>query len=458
MPSAFHGIDIAARALRSFQRGLDVTGHNIANVNTPGYSRQAVDFKPTDPLTFYLGGSHALGTGVTVGSVNRIRDAFLERRRSTVMGDLGRMDTLSSQLSRVEGVFTDLQGSGISQALNAFFDAWSGLASNPSNTAMRFQVQTAGRSLALQIRSAYLALQSQKQEISGQIQQTFDTIDQLSSEISRLNAEIRSQTALGASPNDLLDQRDLAVQKLSEQIGIVTYRFEDGTVQVYSGQFTLVDSLQSHPIPRTFDSSTNQLSNGTQVVDVRTGALRGYFDSYNKLSGYQEQLDTLADTLRSEVNAIHATGVTQENPPRSGLLFFNDTPNGAIDFDLSAEVQASQEAIATGTTGKAGDGGIALELSRLRDKELSGLGGWTFSGYYANLAAEIGRDVQHASNEADSFRAVLDQIDLQRQSISGVSLDDEMANMLRFQRSYQAAARMLSVFNQMTEDLIDMFR
>lgn len=458
MPSAFHGIDIAARALRSFQRGLDVTGHNIANVNTPGYSRQTVDFKPTDPLTFYLGASHSLGTGVTIGSVNRIRDLFLETRRTTVMGDYGRADTLSRQLTRVEGVFTDLQGAGISQAMSAFFNAWSGLASNPSDSAMRFQVQIAGQSLAQKIRSTYLALQAQKQEIGGEIRQTFDTIDQLSKEISRLNAEIRAQSALGAVPNDLMDQRDLAVQKLSEQIGIVTYRFDDGTVQVYSGQFTLVDSLEAHPIPRVYDPTENRLSDGTLFVDVRGGALRGLFDAHNRLSAYQDQLDTLADTLRAEVNAIHVNGLTAQNPPQTGILFFNDTPNGAIDFDLSAEVSASSDAIAAGSTSKAGDGGIALELSRLRDAALAALGGRTFSAYYSDLAAQIGRDAQHASNDKGSLGAVLDQIDVQRQSIHGVSLDDEMANMLRFQRSYQAAARMLSVFNEVTEDLIGMFR
>ncbi|MCX7798708.1 MAG: hypothetical protein N2109_00005, partial [Fimbriimonadales bacterium] len=229
-------------------------------------------------------------------------------------------------------------------------------------------------------------------------------------------------------------------------------------VQVYSGQITLVDSLEAHPIPRTYDPTANQLTDGTRTADVRSGVLRGLFDSHNRLSAYQDQLDTLADTLRAEVNAIHANGLTAQDPPQTGVLFFNDSPNGAIDFDLSAEVLASPDAVAAGSTGKAGDGGIALELSRLRDASLPALGGRTFSAFYADLVSQIGREAQHASNDKGSLGAVLDQIDVQRQSISGVSLDDEMANMLRFQRSYQAAARMLSVFNQVTEDLISMLR
>ncbi|HVL37898.1 MAG TPA: flagellar basal body protein, partial [Fimbriimonadaceae bacterium] len=154
MPSAFHGIDLASRALRSFQRGLDVTGHNIANVNTPGYSRQTISFGQTDPTTFYGMRAITLGTGVSVSTVNRVRDLFLEGRRSTEQAEFGRFSALAQNLSRIEGLMPMGPG-GIGDALDRFFNSWSALSANPSEPGVRQEVQLAGQTLALRVRSTY---------------------------------------------------------------------------------------------------------------------------------------------------------------------------------------------------------------------------------------------------------------------------------------------------------------
>jgi flagellar hook-associated protein 1 FlgK len=363
------GIDIASRALRAFQQSLDVTGHNIANANTTGYSRQTVDLQTTDPTVFYNGKPVMLGTGVSIASVNRIRDMFLEGRRIAAQSEESRLDTLSTNLSRVETIFVEPGTSGINDALNQFYNSWSALASNPNESSMRFQVQTAGQTLADRIRDTYLNLNALKEQYTGDIGNTLDRVDQLTTRISELNDEIRKRVADGAEPNDLLDMRNQAVMDLSGLVNVTTYDRSDGTMAVYMGQRTLVDSSGPIAIPRTYDIATQTLTDGTFTYKVNEGKLAGLFQSVNSMSAYQGRLDTLANSLRTQVNSIHQTGLNSQNPPATNVNFFGDVAtglpqSGAIDFDLSAEVKADPKAIAAGVTGNAGDGGLARHLDR----------------------------------------------------------------------------------------------
>jgi flagellar hook-associated protein 1 FlgK len=460
MPSPFMGIDIAARALRSFQSALDVTGHNIANVNTTGYSRETVNFNQTEATTFYFGKPIALGTGVEIASVNRIRDMFLQGSRLATQSQASQLATLSTNLSNVENIVLEPGTDGISDALNSFFDAWSALASNPTESAARFQVQQAGQTLADRIKNTYAGLSDIKNQCVSDVENTFNSIDQLTTKIADYNKEIRKQTAQGVEPNDLLDLRDQAIQDLSGLINVTTQTFDDGSVAVYVGQCNLVDSSGSKAIPRTYDATAQTISSGQFTYKVSGGQLNGLFQSITTVNSYQTQLDNFANTLRTQVNTLHKTGTNNLDPATTGINFFNDsTPQtGASDLDLSTEVKANADAISSSITGNDGDGGLALSLSQLRDSSIAGLGSKTMSEYYADFASGIGSDVDYYKSALEAKNAVLTQIDTQVQSVSGVSLDDEMASMLRFQRSYQAAAKMLNIFDQVTEDLINLIR
>jgi flagellar hook-associated protein 1 FlgK len=460
MPSPFHSIELASRALRAFQRGIDVTGHNIANVNTRGYSRQTVEFTETDPTTFRGMTSITLGTGVTVASVNRIRDVFLDNRIFDMGGEQGRFHALSSGLANVDPIFNETAGSGISSALNAFFNAWSSLASNPNQPAALMTVQQTGQTLAAKIRGAYRDLSTLESQFSEQIRESLQEADRLSQRIYELNVEIRARTAAGETPGDLFDQRDLAIEDLSKIVDVNIQRKQDGTINVYSNGFTLVDDVAGYAIPKSFDASTYTLTDGSRTVALGGGSVYGLMEASNRATAYRAELDTLANTLRTEINAAHASGTNANGT--TGINFFNDVlappQTGAIDFDLSAEVKADIRNISSGTSGSSGDGGLALAISQMRDQQSGLLSNRTFGEFYSELVATMGRDSRSASASLDTAKLVVQQIDLQRQSVSGVSLDDEMATMLRFQRSYQAAAKALSIFDEVTEDLINMVR
>ena len=460
MPSPFHSIELASRALRAFQRGLDVTGHNISNVNTRGFSRQSIEFNETDPTTFF--GMHALtlGTGVTVSGVNRIRDVFLDNRMFQTLGNQGRFQALSSGLNNIEPIFNETDGAGVSAALTQFFNAWSDLASNPNQPAALMGVQQAGQTLATKIRTAYRDLMTMRNQFQAQIGESLTEVDRLSARIYELNKEIKRRVGQGETPGDLFDQRDLAIEDLSKLVDVNVQRKADGSVSVFTNGFTLADDFASYAIPKTFDPATYTLTDGTRTIRLDGGQIRGQMEAFNRAGAYQAELDTLANSLRTEINTAHTSGINANGT--TGINFFNDVlagpQTGAVDFDLSLEVKADIRNISAGTTGNSGDGGLALALSQKRDQASALLGNRKFGQFFSELVAGIGRDMRSAEASLDTENAVAQQIDLQRQSISGVSLDDEMANMLKFQRSYQAAAKALSIFDEVTEELIAMVR
>lgn len=458
MPSPFQGIETASRALRAFQRSLDTTGHNIANVNTAGYSRQVVSLAATTPDTLWSHGLQSIGSGVTVSQISRIRDAMLEARRQDAYSEQGRSEGSLSNLEKVQSTFLDVQGRGISTALSAFYNSWSALGSNPTSAANQLQVQSAGKDLAQKISGTYSQLKSQDASQTNQINQTIADIQRLANQIGEINQEIKKQVAEGGSPNDFFDTRDQIISDLSKLVNVDTHIASDGTTSVFIGSFTVVDHVGARTFPTTFDAASSTVTDSVATWSITGGKLKGLFDNANQVSGYRAQLDNLANTLRTQVNSIHMAGYTSTGA--TGQEFFNDSipQTGAADFALSAAVSASASNIAIGNTSAAGDGSTALALSALRDVKFASLGSLTSETFFADLTSTVGRDVSVAKNDVATAYALSEQVDSQVQDVAGVNLDEEMSNMLKYQRSYQAAAKVLGTMDSLMGDLINMLR
>ena len=453
MPSPFQGIETASRALQSFQQSLDTTSNNIANVNSPSYSRQVVNLQATPS---YISGNLSIGSGVNVTQINRIRDAMLQNRQQDAYSQQGQAEGSLSNLEKVQSMFLDASGSGISNSLSNFFNSWSALGSNPTSAANLQQVQSAGRTLASQISGTYSQLKDQSTSQTTQINQTISDIQTLAGKIDTLNSQIRKETAGGTSANDLLDQRDQAISDLSKLVNVTTHQTSDGSITVAVGSFTLVDQVGAKQFPNSFNAASSTVTNSVGSWGISSGKLKGLFDNANQTAGYMSQLDNLANTLRTQVNSISTAGFTSAGT--TGVQFFNDSnpQTGAIDFALSAAVDSSASNVVVGNSSAAGDGSAALALSNLQNTQLAGLGNQTFGGYYNTLVSTIGRDTNVAQNNVDTANGLSEQVDSQVQSTSGVNIDDEMSNMLKFQRSYQAAAKVLNTMDQVTSDLINM--
>lgn len=461
MPSPFQGIETSRRALNAFQRSLDTTGHNIANVNTKGFSRQRADLAVTSPDTYIAGRNINLGTGVNLVQISRARDSFLESRRQSISGDQGRSEANLSMLERVQSSFLDVSGKGISSSLDAFYNSWSSLANDPSSQTNRQQVLAAGRDLSTKVRGAYADLKSTLDSQSKAVTDTIGQIQGYADQIAKLNDQIRANMAGGGMPNDLMDQRDQAVADLAKLVNIDTHVGNDNSMSVFVGSMPLVDQVGARQFPTNFNSATSTVNDGGSINwPITGGVLKGQFDGLADVTGYMTQLDNLANTIRSQVNNLHLSGVT--NSGAAGGYFFSDNATtpilGAANLYMDSTLDANASLLVTGTTSAAGDGSIAMAMSKLRDQNVAGLGNQTTRGYFSTLLAGVGRDITLAQNERDTAYALGEQVDSQIQDVSGVNLDDELANLQQFQRSYQASAKVLSVMDETIGDLINMLK
>src|SRR5579862_6236346 len=398
MPGLFQGISTMNTALNAFQTALEVTGNNITNVNTVGYSRQVVQL---NELPSTLEDNHLVGNGVNVASINRIQDQFLFAQQIQASSEDGRLASLTSGLNNVQSVTNATSGSSIGDDLNAFFNSWSALGSSPSDPALRLQVQQTGETLAGAVQGMYSNLKEQATTTTSSISGTIQQAQSLVNSIAGLNQQIQQADAAGSQPNDLLDQRDQAVQQLSQLMPVKVQPMQDGTVMLFSGQMTLVDQSGAATIPTNYNAAAGTLTSGSQSYPMPSGQLGGLFQTSQKITSYQSQLDTLANTLRTQFNSIESTGINGLG--QTGQNFFQDVPagqpqTGAIDFQVDPAIVANPQAIATGVSGNPGDGGLALAMSNLRSAQIASLGGQTFGGYYSSFISGIGQDAANAQS------------------------------------------------------------
>ena len=458
MSGTFNTINMASRALQAFQSALDTTGNNISNVNTAGYSREAVNLTQSQSLTYYDNGSKTLGQGVSVSSISRLRDMFLQAQSLTSASSLGQTDAVLSGGSSVQSVFGEPSTTGISSALTSFFNSWSGLSSNPGSAASLQAVQSAGQTLATDISSAYASLQSVQAQTSSATQQTIQSIQSYASQIASLNDQIKvASTDSAASPNALLDQRDQAIQNLSKLVNVNTQTFSDGTIAVNVGEFDLVDKSGAHTFPSTVNPTNGTVSDGTTSYPISSGTLSGQMTSMATINSNMSQLDNIANNLRTSVNSLYKTGTNSSGT--TGANFFNDsTPQtGAIDFALDPAIASNYNNIASGTSGNSGDGTLAGQIANVATTAQASLGGQSVTSYYSSMISTVANQVSYYTNQQSTQTALSTQITNQISSVSGVSTDEELSNMLQFQRSYQAVAEVLSTANTMISDLLTMY-
>ncbi len=445
---------MASNALRAFEVALNVTGNNLANVNTPGYSRQVTEFSQLRSLTYF--GLHriTIGSGVFVDNVNRVRDAFLEGRFIQNNFEGSRLRQMFSTLHQVEAVLAEPGREGISDALSAMFDAWNQLSANPADEGARLHLRLQAELFVGRVRDTHGQLMLLRSELSQETDAAITQINRLAERISALNDEIRTESTAGATPNDLLDQRDELTRQLSTLVDVSIQSHSDGTVSIFINQHTLVGQNYWSPLPDTWDAATGSVTGGSIDIPIKGGRLAGLLGGINAVDTYLGQVDTFVNEVRDQINALHETGV---NLNGTTLIPFFTGSNGAVDLDLAQEIRDDLRNIAAGTSGAPGDGGLALAIAGLRDTPMAALGDRSPMAYYTNFIGQVGQDTNFYSNAVDTQEALLRQLEMQRQSVSGVNIDEELANMMRYQRSFQAAAKLLSILDQTTDELIRSF-
>lgn len=452
MPWTFFGVELASRALQAMQMAMNTTGHNLANVNTPGYSRQRVNLATTEPHVIEGVKTLFVGSGVRVESIQRIRDMFLDARVAGTHSEYQRLDMLHSRLTQVEDLFSEPTDAGLSRQITAFFNAFQELSTNPENVGVRANVYHQVEGMARTFRQLAGRLDEMLVEMEQRIQATASEINFIAQSIADLNVKIRYNKALGTTPNDLLDKRTNLIEKLSEYVGVRTTEMADGTVRVSLGEFVLVEGERSNTLPEGIDYALKAFVDATNRAQVVSGSVRGLMDAVEYVRTYRTRLDTLAAELINSVNAIHQTGYGLDGSTGNRLLEGTD----ALTIRASTDVEDINR-IAAATINAPGDGSKALELARLRQIPLVGLDNKTIPDYYSAIVAELGEHTRSASTGQENQKIILQNLQAEREAVSGVNMDEEMANLLRYQRSYQAAAHLVSVMDAAIADMIAAF-
>jgi flagellar hook-associated protein 1 FlgK len=427
--STFMGLQTSLRGLLAEQRSLDVTSHNIANANTPGYSRQEAQLQSADPLALPPVGQ--LGSGVDVVGYRRIRDGFLDLQYRAQAMQVGAGSTRADGLDQVELRLAEPSDNGIAKRLNSFWNSWSDLANTPDSGAARQALIEDAQTLVSSINALDGGLKTVSDQSAGELAAITGTggeLQQIGREVAGLNGAIRDAQAVGGQPNDLLDRRDLLLDKLAGLAQVSVSDDGAGSIRVTLGGAAtpLVDgSTLTWPAPA-------MTSPGGKI-----GTLMDLSSPTGTIASYRADLATVAQTLTTQVNAIYQ--------PAATIDFFA--------YDAATATLSVNPAV-TATSVRAGSGATADNSAARGIAALRGAAGGS-DDLYSRLVTRIGTEVADARRGTLNATALSSAIEDRRQSAAGVSLDEEMTSLIRFQRGYQAAARAMSTTDEMLDVLIN---
>jgi flagellar hook-associated protein 1 len=440
--STFTGIQTSLRGLLAQQRALDVTSHNIANATTVGYTRQEATLAATTPLAVTTSGgatAGSLGTGVDVQSYRRVRDQFLDLQYRAQNMSLGEQTARSDALQDVELSFAEPGDTGIASALDKFWSAWGDLSNSADSGPARQAVIDQARTTSTQINDLQKNLGAARQRAADEYAQTAGAggeVNQMATDLaSTLNA-IRAAEMTGAQPNDLYDRRDVILDKLSEMGQVSVSPSGSGNVDVSIGGAVIVssDATGTASVPAgAFPPAYTSGPGG------RLGALLDLASGTGSIASYQRDLAAFAQSLADSVNGIYSA---------TGTNFFVTGTDPSTNLPTIAlnEPAVSVSTLKAGIGGPA-ENGIALQIS--------GLAGGAADGSYRQLVTRMGNEVAQVKRQEATAQTLTDNLSNRRDSTSGVSLDEEMTNIIRFQRAYQASARAMSTTDEMLDTLIN---
>lgn len=515
MVSTFHSLELSKRSLFTQQAALNTTGHNIANANTEGYSRQRVNMVAARPIEA-PGFTHSmakgqLGMSVEYSSITRIREQFLDDQFRNENKSLGSWSMQFDTLDKLEAIVNEPSDSGIRTVLDNFWNAWSDLSKNPESSTGKKIVRESAQALADGLNDLSKKLADLKADLTTNINVKATQATSFLSTIATLNESIFRIEGLGDNANDLRDQRDLLVDQLSKMINIQTVSSDSGYTITMGGQ-VLVDGGTSATL--TGQTLTDAFTAG----DLRSGEVHGLIVSRDQyVTDYENQLNTLVNTIANGeveitipagsvipagttltpvtgaamnfagdvasrtlssdikvkvngINGLHQLGYVPGNPPVAAqALFVAAGTNGTLtagNVTLNPSIRADENQIATsmrtataGTTENIilGNNTLSNLMASLKQTafKVNATTNATIGDYYNSIVGQLGVQSQEAARQTQNVQSLVDQVDSRRQSVSGVSLDEEMSEMIKFQHAYNAAARYMTTFDELLDKLIN---
>ncbi|MBI5868115.1 MAG: flagellar hook-associated protein FlgK [candidate division Zixibacteria bacterium] len=457
MAGLFQGLELGKRALISHQYELTTAGHNMANVNTPGYSRQRAVLAATDPMISTVG---RFGSGVRIASVNQARDMFLTAQYRQGNDQLNRWGARQKAMNEVENIFQEPSSSGFSKTLDSFFSAWQTLSQNPESSAGRAAVREQASLVVNAFHQMSNSLSDLQKSLDDQVGGMVTKINGLAANIAEINRQVARAELGGEKANDLRDRRDQAIDELSQYADVHVIEMNNGVARVFIGSMELVEQNSSNRLATMITGNGDQTQTtvvwqgGTSPVTVAGGELAGLIESRDQLlPQYRAQLDELAAGIVQEVNTLHRTGYGIDGA--TGRDFFTATGITADTISVSADVTNDLNKIGASLSGGPGDNAVALSIANLQKTLTMDSASSTFNDFYGKIVGAVGVRSSEANDAKTNADLVLQQIEFSRQSIQGVSLDEEMANLIAAQHAYDAAARIISTMDSAINTVIN---
>lgn len=447
-------LNTALQALQANQIGLTVVSNNIANVNTPGYTRQRVLMQES----LSVGGTIRVGTGVEVVGTEAMRDQIVERRLWKETSAKSGSDMMQRSLSDIEGLFNEAGGTGLLPLISNFYNSFQKLSTNPTSPEMRQQVVTSAQSLTQYINTRANDLRDMKTATNLAIQNDVTKANVLVRQIADISQRIQ-EIEITAPANDLRDQRTVLIKQLSE-IMSVRELDSDGTYQLTTGNnrpLVVAGAAVPLEIGTSPGGLTTVLSDTTDITSEITGgtlAARVVFRDQS-IPQYQDQLDQMAYDLANQVNAVHAASYDPDG--NTGVNFFTPiaaTAGAALNLQLNPAIAADPRKVAASNQVSGAGNEAAIALGNLVNAPNPPRG--TVVEQYRSFVFQIGSETASAQIDSNQHASMLTQLENLRSSISGVSINEETTNIIQFQRAFQASARVVSVVDELLQTTLAM--
>lgn len=461
MRSTFFGLNIARRALQTQQRALDVMGHNIANANTPGYSRQVALQTTTAPYTIPSRvrpmAPGQVGTGVHVSAIVRLRDQFIDMQLRNEIQSAGRWQARHDALGQIELILMEPSDLSIRDAIDKFWESLQDLSKNPESHPARAVVRERAISLTQSFQHVYKQLKDLQADLNKQVEMEAVRVNSLAQRLADVNEQIRWVSLTGQNPNDLMDTRDLLLEELSEYVNARVVIEDDGTASVSVNGFSIVMGDRWTELRTAEDGTTGfyniHWGDTDYTVEPKNGKLAGVLEARDvTIQGYLDDLDLIVQTIIDEFNAVHQAGYVLDGSS-NGRQFF--VGGGAEDFAVADAILNDLGLIAAAKLQDSpGDGTNALELAEVFHKLTMNSGSTSISDYFTALVSGAGVAAQQAGHMVDSQRILVDHLQGRQDAVAGVNLDEEMIDMIRFQQAYNAAARVVTAMDEVLDTII----
>jgi len=441
--------EIGKRSLLTYQSAINTTSNNIANVNKEGYTRRRINLSE---MTSSMGLVGQIGWGVDVDKIVQIKQLMVENQIYHENQNLGKYSADKSLYTQIEAIYADSTGAGLSDVLTDFWNSWNDLANDPESQGIRSVVKEKGKLLANTFNRIHSKFTDMQDQTASEILVQVETINQIISQISKLNEKISVSNSL-----DLKDERSLLINQLSKYINIDVRQNNDkitistdGFILVSDGNINLLSTEIS--TENDFRKINIKINNINHRPDITSGELASLLETHNKtIPDNLQNLNDLAAGLAKHVNDIHSSGYNLDNV--TGVNFFNENIVSASDFKLNDAIEQNPALIATRSSlSGEGDGSIAQAIFDLQFNDI--INGQTASNFYNSMITDIGNQLKDSSFLYDSQQLIVQQLENQRESISGVSLDEEMTKLMQYEQAYQAATKVVSTVDEMVQTLL----